>query len=138
MYGTETVAAKVWRSSGLRRYALATLILCLSVMMAVQPVAAAMVGTPQLLEGTERTARLERIERLLTQELVRSELERQGITADEASRRIHALTDAELQVLAERLDELPAGGSGLGILGATFLVLLVLEVLGVTNVFSRI
>ena len=41
-----------------------------------------------------------------------------------------------LQITA-LLDTLPAGSGALGVLGALFLVLLVLELIGVTNVFSK-
>jgi len=40
--------------------------------------------------------------------------------------------------LSRRIDEMPAGASVVGVLGVTFIVLLVLEFLGITDVFKRI
>ena len=36
------------------------------------------------------------------------------------------------------LDKLPAGGSALGIIGAVFLVLLILEITGVIDIFKKV
>jgi hypothetical protein len=47
------------------------------------------------------------------------------------------LSDSELQELEARMDELPAGAdSALTVLGIVLLVLLVLELVGVTDVFK--
>jgi len=48
------------------------------------------------------------------------------------------MTTAELIALEGRIDENNAGGSALGTIGAVFLVLLILEVVGVTDVFKGI
>ena len=47
------------------------------------------------------------------------------------------MPDQELQQLADRLQDLPAGGdSALAVIGVVFLVLLILELVGVTNIFT--
>ena len=49
------------------------------------------------------------------------------------------MTDSELQRLAGRIDQLPAGGTGvIEVVGIVAVVLLILELLGVTDVFTRI
>jgi hypothetical protein len=62
-----------------------------------------------------------------------------GVDPAEARARVAALTDDELAQVAGRLDALPAGGDGLGVvLGVglvVFLVLLVTDILGYTRVF---
>jgi hypothetical protein len=70
---------------------------------------------------------------------VRAELERRGVSATEAKKRIDALSDDEVEHLAGRLDSLPAGGDVEGVLWIAFLVFLVLlvtDILGFTKVFS--
>ena len=52
--------------------------------------------------------------------------------------RMAALTDQELQLLATDLENMPAGGSLLGALGVAFIVLLILELVGVIDIFNKI
>ena len=54
------------------------------------------------------------------------------------SSRVAALSDQELVTLAQHFDELPAGGSALGVIGVVFIVLLILELVGAINIFNRI
>jgi hypothetical protein len=62
-----------------------------------------------------------------------------GIDPAEARRRVGSLTEAEARLAVERLDSMPAGGSAVGaIVGAAvlvFLVLLITDLLGYTDVF---
>ena len=60
-----------------------------------------------------------------------------GVTNEDALARVAALSQEELQLLADRMDELPAGGI-VGVLGVLFVVLLVLELVGVTDIFTAI
>ena len=60
-----------------------------------------------------------------------------GVTNEDALARVAALSQAELQLLADRMDELPAGGI-IGVLGVLFVVLLVLEIVGVTDIFTAV
>jgi len=46
-----------------------------------------------------------------------------------------ALTDDEARLLAQRIDQMPAGGGIVGAIVLIFLVLLVTDVLGLTDVF---
>jgi len=77
---------------------------------------------------------------LLDRADVRAALERQGVSADDAKARVNALSDNEVERLAERFDSLPAAGNGfesalwLGFL--VFVILLVTDILGFTKVFS--
>jgi hypothetical protein len=67
------------------------------------------------------------------------ELEELGVDPAEAQRRIATLSDAELAVLQDRIDQLPAGGFVGAVVGAmlvVFLVLLVTDIAGLTDVFS--
>ena len=62
-----------------------------------------------------------------------------GVNPEEAKARVDSLTDQEIEKITARIDQLPAGG-GLGaIVGAAlivFIVLLVTDILGFTDVFS--
>ena len=52
----------------------------------------------------------ERVKALLEREEVRAELEKHGVLAEEAAARVDAMTPAEVQRLAGRIDALAAGG----------------------------
>ena len=52
----------------------------------------------------------ERVKTLLEREEVRAELEKHGILPHEAAARVDAMTPAEVQQLAGRIDALAAGG----------------------------
>jgi len=81
---------------------------------------------------------IERVGRFLMREDVQAALVRMGVDQSQAIERVQALTPSELAQLERHLNELPAGGTGIvEVLGIVVIVLIVLELLGVTNVFTR-
>jgi hypothetical protein len=76
----------------------------------------------------------ERLADLFTRSDVRAELERLGVSAEDASKRIAALTDEEATLLAQQIDNAPAGGI-IGAILLVFFVLLITDILGFTKVF---
>lgn len=98
----------------------------------------AVVGTEIALASLERAERIERINSVLARDDVRAELERLGVAPADALARVAALSDAELLTLEQRMDELPAGSGALEVLGIVLLVLLVLELVGVTDIFKSL
>ncbi|MGD9808972.1 MAG: PA2779 family protein [Deferribacterales bacterium] len=70
---------------------------------------------------------------------VRNELVNMGISPDEATERVAALSDAEIVSLSDTIQESPAGAGAVGVVvGAAlivFLVLLVTDILGYTKVY---
>lgn len=104
-----------------------------------QPCLAALIGTETVLDAAREHEARQNVDRILEREDVQKVLRAQGISAEEAKARVKALSDAEVVGLAEKLDQLPAGGDALGsILFAAifvFVVLLVTDILGYTDVF---
>ena len=100
---------------------------------------AAMVSTDQVIEDSAAAEARARVTDFLAREDVRQNLQTLGIDPEEAARRAAALSDPEIQQIAGRLEELPAGqGAVEAVLGAFLLVLLILfitDLLGVTNFF---
>jgi hypothetical protein len=76
----------------------------------------------------------------LARQDVRSQLQELGIKPSEAGARVASLTDAEVQRVAARLDQRHAGGDPLGTVVSAalfvFIVLLITDIVGVTDVFS--
>ena len=63
-----------------------------------------------------------------------------GINPEEAKARVDSLTDEEIEEIASRMDQLPAGGGALGVIAGAaliiFIVLLLTDILGFTDVFT--
>ena len=100
---------------------------------------AAMVGTDQAIEQAAAADDRARVMDFMAREDVRRQMIALGIDPDEAANRAASLSDAEIQQIAGNLDELPAGEGAVGVIvGAIliiFLVLLITDLLGLTNVF---
>ena len=99
---------------------------------------AGVISTQQYLTAVDREATKARIDAVLAREEVRAVLEQHGVDPIAADARIAALTDQELQQLATDLENMPAGGSLLGVIGIAFIVLLILELVGVIDIFNKI
>ncbi len=97
---------------------------------------AAIVGTQQALVEQAPSAHGARVEAFLARDEVARELARQGVDPALVQERIAALSDQELARLAGEIDGLPAGAGVIEVVGIVFIVLLILELVGVTNVFS--
>ena len=98
---------------------------------------AEVVSTAAFNQSLTRDARLAHINNFLAQDNVRGQLVGLGVDPKDAQARVASLTDAELATLNQRIDTLPAGGDGvLVVLGVVFLVLVILELVGVINVFK--
>ena len=101
------------------------------------PAHAALIGTEQLLQG-DSSARA-KISAFLARAEVRRELAARGVDPSDVQARVAALSDDQARELAARIDQLPAGGDGVGdVLGAIlliFVILLITDILGLTKVF---
>lgn len=87
---------------------------------------------------TSRDASLSTIHSQLAREDVRAQLTRFGVDADAIEQRLTTLSDSELASLSTRMQDAPAGGDGLlAIIGLTFVVLLILELVGIIDIFKR-
>ena len=100
---------------------------------------AKMVTTDQILEHADPGSDRERVESFILREDVQRQLVLQGINPEEAASRVASLSNGEIQQIAGRLDELPAGEGGVGaVVGAIliiFLVLLITDLMGLTDVY---
>lgn len=112
---------------------------CALPMLSVQTMARAdVISAEQFLSAVDRKATLDRVNEALARAEVQRALKQHGVDAAAAAERVAALNDQELVLLAENLEELPAGGSLLGTIGVVFIVLLILELVGVINIFNKV
>ena len=118
-----------------------TIWLCL-MYMPVQSIFAAMVETETVLAGGEILMAREKVRAFLDRKDVQAVLKNQGIAPLEAKARVDSLSNAEVKIISEKIDQLPHGGDALAFLvvflAVFFLVLLILDMLGFTNIFTFI
>jgi hypothetical protein len=126
----------------MRAIAIGMAIVMLATSLPINFAQAAMVTTDQVVAQSELAGDRERVARFMAREDVRQQLLALGIDPDEAAQRTNTLSDDEVRQIAGKLDELPAGQGAVGIIvGAILIVLLVLlitDLVGVTNVFPFI
>ena len=129
------------------RQSLRAIAVCMAIVMLMTSLPfnfaqAAMVTTDQVVAQAEVAGERARVMQFMAREDVRQQLQALGIDPDEAARRTSALSDDEVQQIAQKLDELPAGQSAIGVLVVIilvlFLVLVITDLTGVTDVFPFI
>src|SRR5947199_8599783 len=82
-----------------------------------RPAQAELVGTDSVITPARRPeSDRARVRALLDRRDLQSQLEEYGISAEEAAARVDALTDQEIALIADRLNEVPAGGDAGGAL----------------------
>ena len=99
---------------------------------------ASMVSTDNIIVEQQKVWHKSEIIALMDREDVKSQLQTMGVSTDDVQARVAALTDEEVEQLSTNLNELPAGGDILGILLTVFIVLVITDVLGATNIFPFI
>jgi hypothetical protein len=90
-------------------------------------------ATQELREG-----RVAALENFLARADVAAELGRFGVSADDVLSRVAHLTDGEIAELHGTIEQQVAGGDAIAVIGVVFLVLLILELVGVTDIFKAL
>ena len=100
---------------------------------------AGLIPTERVVESEAAAGDRTRIYDFLAREDVRAQMIELGVDPAVAVARVAGLSDAEIRDIAGRIDRLPAGqdffGAVLGTALVIFLVLLVTDILGLTDVF---
>ena len=104
-----------------------------------QPLLAAMVPTEATIYKIKAQDARDHLKTFISRDDIKNALISQGIDPDEAKARVDSLSDSEVIEVADKIEQLPAGGGAFGaIIGAAlivFLVLLLTDILGYTDVF---
>lgn len=111
------------------------LVVCFTSTALPMQASAAIVSTQEASSSSVSVGERDRVIGFLSREDVRKSIEAQGVNPQDALDRVQAMSDQEVQQLAGRIDQLPAGGDILGVLFTVFIVLLVTDILGLTKVF---
>ena len=107
--------------------------------LGLQSASAAPISTDAFLAAEARASHLATSDAALARADVRAELVALGVDPADAATRAAALSDQELAEVATQLDAAPTAGDGLfALIGVVFIVLLILEITGVTDIFKKI
>jgi hypothetical protein len=101
------------------------------------PAYAGIIDTATYVESTQRAADLATLSAGLNRAEVRDRLAGMGVDANAVDARLAGLTDAELRQMAEQMEQMPAGGDALAVIGIVFVVLVILELVGIIDIFKR-
>jgi hypothetical protein len=114
-------------------------VLCVAMLNLGSPMVAqaGLIGTLQAVEADTRAQDLSTVSAALARDQVREQFTSLGVDPAEVEARIAALTDPELRMLAGQVAEAPAGADALAVIGIVFLVLLILEAVGVIDIFKK-
>ncbi len=96
---------------------------------------AAIIGTGDIVAEQQSVIDREALLSSLDRDDVRQALVQHGVDPEQAKLRVASMTNEEVLALNEKLDELPAGSGVVGALVFVFLVLLVTDLLGLTDVY---
>jgi hypothetical protein len=122
--------------SAWRKCAVGVLSVTLINMGMVSAASAAIVDTSAIV-STDRAANLDAIRTQLDRADVRAQMEQMGVDAKAVEKRIAGLSDREMHQLAVDMRNAPAGGDALALIGAVFVILLILELVGVIDIFKK-
>ena len=104
-----------------------------------QPLLAAMVPTEATIYKIKIQDARDHLKTFISRDDIKNALISQGIDPDEAKARVDSLSDSEVIEVADKIEQLPAGGGAVGAVIAAsvivFLVLLLTDILGYTDVF---
>lgn len=117
---------------------LATLCSALLLTMTALPASAAMVGTDRVLGNATLEADRAELISMIEREDVREQLSAMGVDPDAAQERVARMTDAEVAQLKDRVGELPAGQDAVGVILVLFIVFIITDVIGATDIFPFI
>ena len=94
-----------------------------------QSVSAAMIGTEAMLTPNRDQITRDYIQNLMSREDTQKMLEERGINPREAKARIDSLSDDELEMIFQKIDDVPAGGDATGfivIVGVVIIILIII------------
>jgi hypothetical protein len=101
-----------------------------------------MIGSETALAIAKQENSRAQISAFLSRQDVQRAMVQHGVNPEEAQKRVSGLSDEEVLKVARVMDQMPAGGDGVGTaVGAVvfiFVVLLITDLLGLTHVFSFI
>lgn len=123
-------------SEKFRRTCVTLLSVALVSMGAQLPAAASVVGTSDAIAASRGDARTV-VDAALARADVQAQLAGMGVDRAAIEGRLAALSPQEMRTLADQIQGAPAGGDFLAVVGIVFVVLVILELVGVIDIFKK-
>ena len=117
------------------------LTLVLSLILIAAPVGqanAAIIDNSQVIDQVQQTIEKDDLLQAINRVDVQQQLLSMGVTAADLENRINQMTAEEVAQLNQQIDELPAGGDVVGIIVLIFIVFIITDVIGATDIFPFI
>jgi len=105
------------------------------IVLPIGPAQAAMIGNGQIVNEVQAELTRGEILHMLDREEAQQQLTALGVSPDMVKERVAQMTDAEVAQLNQHLADLPAGGDIWGVLLLLFIVFIITDMLGATNIF---
>ena len=118
---------------------------CLSIVLAFamlsmsfSPVQAALLTNEYVIARTQHNQATTQLLQTINRSDVRDQLLSMGVSAESIESRINLMTANEIAQLNQQIGELPAGGDILGVILIIFIVFVITDVIGATDIFPFI
>ena len=99
---------------------------------------AAIISNSQVMDDLEQANNKAALLQTIHQVEVQEQLVRMGVSTADIENRINNMTEEEIAQLNQQIDELPAGGDILGIIVLLFIIFVITDVIGATDIFPFI
>lgn len=106
--------------------------------LSVMPLQAAMVSTDELVSTQQAAMDRQDLAAVLDRADVQQKLVAMGVSLEDVEQRIAMMTDAEVAQLNQQIADLPAGADVVSLLVLLFIVFVVTDVIGATDIFPFI
>lgn len=101
------------------------------------PAFAGVVSTAEAVSAARGESPRARVDATIARADVQGRLAELGVDAAVIEGRLAALSEQEIATLAEQIESAPAGGDALAVIGVLFVVLIILELVGVIDIFKK-
>jgi predicted proteasome-type protease len=96
---------------------------------------AAMVANAQVIDRMQQQTDRNAVIQLLQRSEVHDYLLSMGVQPQDVEQRVNRMTSNELAQLNSQLEEMPAGGDVVGLLVLLFIIFLITDIIGATDIF---
>jgi len=99
---------------------------------------AAMISNDMIINHAQHSSAKAELIQTINRSDVKQQLLNMGVKPADIESRINLMTHEEIAQLNQQIDELPAGGSILGVLLIIFIVFVITDIIGATDIFPFI
>lgn len=118
---------------------------CLSILLSVTLMSmsfnsaqAAMISNDMIINHLQQSSAKAQLIQTINRTEVKDQLLSMGVKPEDIESRVNLMTHEEIAQLNQQIEDLPAGGSVLGVLLIIFIVFVITDVIGATDIFPFI